>query len=49
MKFTNKKFFFNPVQIAAVSPADINYEESLSTLRYGKDCVMRMRFESKID
>ena len=24
------------VMIAAISPADINYEESLSTLRYGK-------------
>ena len=26
---------FSP-QIAALSPADINYEETLSTLRYGK-------------
>lgn len=26
-------FYF---QIAAISPADINYEETLSTLRYGE-------------
>lgn len=25
------------LQIAALSPADINYEETLSTLRFGKD------------
>lgn len=25
---------FQPFQIAAISPADINYDESLSTLRY---------------
>jgi hypothetical protein len=24
------------IMIAAISPADINYDESLSTLRYGK-------------
>jgi hypothetical protein len=24
------------IQIAALSPADINYDETLSTLRYGK-------------
>ena len=27
-------FFF--IQIAAISPADINYDETLSTLRYGE-------------
>ena len=26
----------NDLQIAALSPADINYDETLSTLRYGK-------------
>ncbi len=30
-------FFCHVPQIAAVSPADINYDESLSTLRYGID------------
>ncbi len=29
-------FFLTPLQIAALSPADINYDETLSTLRYGK-------------
>ena len=24
------------IQIAAISPADINYDETLSTLRYGE-------------
>ena len=27
------------LQIAALSPADINFEETLSTLRYGKQCI----------
>jgi len=28
-------------QIAALSPADINYEETLSTLRFGKPCTVK--------
>jgi len=31
--FNFKQLLF---QIAAISPADINYDESLSTLRYGQ-------------
>lgn len=53
MEFTNKtssadflgvtKFYVIFIQIAAISPADINYDETLSTLRYG-EFFMRMRF-----
>ena len=34
--FSYIMFCFILVQIAAISPADINYDETLSTLRYGR-------------
>lgn len=34
VKITVLKFFSKTVMIASLSPADINYDETLSTLRY---------------